>query len=166
MFGNKQAKLDAWAAKWKTFEWHEAEAFFGPSAHTFRSAWERSRDKALARKPGVVWSWSWPAFLLFPLWMCYRRMWLPGLGIPAAMVGLGLLLDRQTAAPFGMAVVFGAMGRYLYMEHAVDQVAKLKAGGAGSLAEIAAAGGVSKAGLIACIAWVALQVAFAFSLFA
>lgn len=160
MFGNTQERLDKVHAQWISLSWEETAAFIGPNSESFRKVWEKMREAAIQRKPRVVWSWSWPAFLLFPAWFCYRRMWVLGLPLMLFLLAFSILTDGESAGGgIGTAIVLTAMSRQVYLTHAATKIWQLKNNGEASLDRIAAAGGTSKGGAIVATVWALLGIA-------
>jgi hypothetical protein len=53
---------------WRESDWADVEAFLGPNAGRFRSAWEKTREKMTAERPEVAWTWCWPALFFGFAW--------------------------------------------------------------------------------------------------
>lgn len=131
-------------------------AFIGPKAAYYVDQWHRMD----VRRSGL--GWNWPAFLVAPVWLGYRKMWGLMGGIAAAMAVLMLL---QPASPqveilcmlawLGLAGWLGTSANRLYRRHVDDTLARLDLGRrdrrtALDRAEIA--GGVSQGGMWGMIA--------------
>lgn len=63
-------------------------------------------------------SWNWPAFLVTPYWMAYRKMY----GYAAAVLVVDIIISMIGSAflsllAFGGYIIFGIMGNSIYMRH-------------------------------------------------
>ncbi len=59
--------------------------------------------------------WSWGAFLFGPLWLLYKRAWIPALLEAALLIGVNLFIrpPAQQVIGFAVAVLAGLLGRDL-----------------------------------------------------
>ena len=123
--------------------------FVGPNVNGFLPAYERQRA-ALTRPPGQKVKFQWAsngfnagAFFGGPVWFFYRKMWAWAWGITVAEVLIGLIPGTsRIGMPIGIALAVG--GNQLYVSHAINKIAKMRAEGRGSVEELQRAGGVSK----------------------
>ena len=145
--------------------------FVGPNAKAFLPAYERARAFA-NRAPGEKVKFSLGAngfnagaFFVGPVWFFYRRLWGWACGITVALLLIGLIPGTsRIGLPVGIGLGFGA--NQLYVAHAINRVARMRAEGRGTPDELAAAGGVSKvAGWIAGIVFALLMALTIYALF-
>ena len=137
-------------------------AFVGPNVKAFLPAYEKQRA-LLNRPPGQKAKFEWgaggfnaAAFFGGPIWFFYRKMWAWAWGITAALILVGLIPGTsRIGLPVGIGLALG--GNQIYIGHAVNRIARMRAAGHGSVEELQRAGGVSKvAGWIAGIVYALL----------
>jgi hypothetical protein len=126
--------------------WH----FIGPSADYYTAIFNAERRQRRGKPIGGLWSWNWPAFLIFLPWALYRKMWLFGGIMTLIAVALALLFPPiALVTSFAVAVVTGIISNGAYLRLATRKIAKLKATSSSDeelLARIHKAGGVSQFG--------------------
>ena len=123
--------------------------FVGPNANRFLPSYERARAVA-NRAPGEKIKSSFGsngfnagAFFVGPVWFFYRKLWGWACGITVAIFLIGLIPGTsRIGLPVGVGLGFGA--NQLYVSHAINKVARMRAEGRGTPEQLAAAGGVSK----------------------
>jgi hypothetical protein len=127
-------------------------AAVGPNADWYLQRWRAMEAKASAL------SWNWPACLLNLFWFAYRKMWVPLAPLVVALLVIGALGAGSPAAgrvsmilSIGMSFVTGAFGNHLYRKQTATLVAQ-----GGSLDQLRARGGVSKAAAIISVAIVGI----------
>lgn len=130
---------------WRESDWPEVATFLGPNAERFRSAYDKTRARMAAERPGVVWSWCWPALVFGFAWFLYRKQWAIGAILLLLPMAIGYFFDLPSGGTAAVAVAVAAMAKSLVVQDAVARIAKIKDIGGGE-AEIARAGGVSAAG--------------------
>lgn len=145
-------------AKWLDTSEQDLATFLGPNAGEFRRVWERSRDKVAAGGAGMAAGWSWAGFVFGFAWFLYRKQWLAGAMLLVAPVVVALLLPSTSGGAF--IFVFSAMyGKWAIVQDGVTRISRIRAAG-GDIADIAAAGGVSRvAGAIGGTIWLLAVVA-------
>lgn len=80
------------------------------------------------KSQGKQTSWNWPAFLVTPYWMIYRKMY----GYGAAVLGTGLVIDLigsgfLSLLAFVGYIVLGIFANSIYMKHLENKATQAKA---------------------------------------
>ena len=130
---------------WRESDWADVATFLGPNAERFRSAWEKTHGKMAAGRPGVAWTWCWPALILGFAWFLYRKQWVLGAILLILPLAIGYFLDLPSGGSVGIAIVVAAMAKSLVVQDAVNRIDKIRRAGGGD-ADLVRAGGVSVAG--------------------
>lgn len=127
----------------------ELRTFIGPHSEVFLATYERVREAECAPAGGrritrilsVVISFTTAAFFLGPFWFFYRKMWMWGASLLAAMVVVSLVpVMSRTSLVMGLVAAF--FGRYLYLRHAIAKIEQLRGQMAATLLQ--QTGGVSR----------------------
>ncbi len=71
-------------------------------------------------------SWNWCSFMFSNLWFIYRKMY--GIGVLLWIISfvLSMIPIIGTALSWGVAIVSGMFGNYLYKEHAYTKISEAK----------------------------------------
>ncbi|MGR6033932.1 MAG: DUF2628 domain-containing protein [Candidatus Nitrosoglobus sp.] len=120
--------------------------FVGKNFEYFRKKWE------IAERKESKFAWNWAAFLIGPIWLAYRKMYLY-LGILIAFIIIESLIDyafnlpnsTSNAIDAAIGFVFGNQGNYLYKLHVDRKVKQIisKSGFQNTTAELKRLGGTS-----------------------
>lgn len=122
----------------------ELEAFVGPGASPYLHMYERLRASPGRAPFGAIVSGVAMAFWLGPCWFFYRKMWGYAWMIIAGIAVLALL-PVPAGAGIGVAVALAMFGRYIYFQHAVGAITRLRCGApVADLDELRRRGGVSR----------------------
>ncbi len=130
----------------------ELRDFCGPNAEAFLKTFDQQRTQSLAigtggpgRFGGLGVGFTPAAFFLGPVWFFYRKMWAWAWGLTVLLFLLGWFLPNLRGVSIGIAAGMGAVGKRVYVDHAVRVLTRLRSQGALTLDSVRAAGGVSKA---------------------
>ncbi len=79
------------------------------------------------KSQGTQTSWNWPAFLVTPYWMIYRKMY----GYGAAVLGVAFIISLigsgfLSLLAFGGYIVMGIFANSIYMKHLESKAAQAK----------------------------------------
>jgi hypothetical protein len=153
--------------EWESSRWEDVEKFIGPNAGKYKNLWEKQRTNMMTKgKPGWVPNFCWTSLLLVTLpWSVARKQY--GL---AGMAAVFLILVNVFALPpgavGGTAILLAATVKNMYLQFAVNQLAKIDASGlTGEARDVAirAAGGLdTRNGVIAGVATVLVVFVLAF----
>ena len=96
----------------------ELSAFFGPNADVYLSTYNRMRELEL--QPRGVKSFrlfrfglSGPAFFFGPVWFFYRKLWLYGTILTAALISLAFLPLGRLSLPISLVMAMAAKQAYV-----------------------------------------------------
>lgn len=139
----------------------ELRAYVGPRPEPVMKMYEGLRERAVTgARPrfGATTSFVVMAFFLGPCWFFYRRMWKWAWALVAAMV-IVTALPISNRVGFFIGVALSTSGRFVYLQHAIAQIVRLRgAAPIADLALLAREGGVSKrAGWISSAVYVLLS---------
>jgi hypothetical protein len=90
-------------------------AFIGNNAHKYLSKFKKFN---IAGVDNFTVTWHWPAFLIGPFWMLYRKLYLWAL--IAFVVGIIPYVGWLTV------IVWGMIGNYLYYKHVKKKISELR----------------------------------------
>ena len=99
----------------------ETDSLIGTHADYYKS-----RFKEMDRS-GLKEAWNWPAFLITPCWLMYRKMY--GLGAAVIVIDLTFALFSGSLyypVMIGISILFGLLGNYIYRKN-VDEKAEFAA---------------------------------------
>jgi hypothetical protein len=100
--------------------------FFGRNGDVFRKTLHKMREKDPALKR-MVFSWCWPAFLIAPVWLFYRKMYAWAVGIVAFPTALELLTGSSgIAGDAALYAILAMQAKSLYVHHANSQLKRLR----------------------------------------
>lgn len=97
----------------------------GDSAGYYAETFERLKHLK------VKLSWNWGAFWFGPLWLIYRKMYFAGIVMIAFETAISIISFNNYSAmnfdvgrslcSFGISIIYGACGNYIYMKH-IDRI--------------------------------------------
>lgn len=140
--------------EWESSRWEDVEKFIGPNAEKYKNLWEKQRTNMMTKgKIGWVPNFCWTSLLMVTLpWAVARKQY--GLaGMAAIFLIIVNLFGLPPGAVGGTAVLLAATVKNMYLQFAVNQLAKIDASGLTGEARdtaIRAAGGLdTRNGVIA-----------------
>ena len=145
MTGKAAERRERTVAAWRRSEWEEVRLFLGSNAERFRPAWEGTREKMLAGRPAIAWSWCWPALVFGFAWFLYRKQWALAAVLLLLPLAIGYFIDTPGGATVGIGIAIAAMAKSIVVQAAVTKIDRIRAAD-GDEAAIARAGGVSVVG--------------------
>ncbi|MEA3017821.1 MAG: hypothetical protein QOI38_2543 [Sphingomonadales bacterium] len=126
---------------WQETGWDDLAAFIGLNAESFHGAWEATRAKNVEGRGGIAFGFCWPALLFGFAWFLYRKMWAFGLLLLVLPIALSFMFESP-GGQIGLGVAMAMFAKGLYVQHALSQIDKVRAGG-GDEDAVRRAGGVS-----------------------
>ncbi|HZH50473.1 MAG TPA: DUF2628 domain-containing protein [Microvirga sp.] len=101
-------------------------SFVRPNSPAYLDTLEkmRAKDPALRRSPLT---WCWPAFLVTVPWLLYRKLYLPAAIVALGPLALAIIFPKLAGINMsGVFVVFGMLGKPLYVQSALKRIEKLR----------------------------------------
>ena len=112
----------------------DLDKFVQKNAEFYRTKWKAMAAKAdTPDKLARALSWNWPAFLLGPAWLFYRKLYLLGAVWIAATIALVIAEEATgkqiSSGGIGLAIITGVYANSWYFKFAFDKVAKARSAG-------------------------------------